>query len=230
MPGVGADQLALLRALKRHGVEFVVIGGVAAQLHGWREATVDLDITIDLSGDNLARLDVALVSVHARNIIQGATGSTMLTDHGRLEILSSTDGPRNYAEWRQGASEHSVESGLVIAVADQADIVRSKQAAGRDKDLAVIPRMVEAFRDADATDAAASEPSPFEALLGVRPRRAQHAAIWDTAAEQIAEFRRRWNIAGAGLDPATSDAEHAADRKNLEQAIARVHRILRRRR
>jgi hypothetical protein len=38
------DQLALLRALERHGVEFVVVGGVAAQIHGWRGATADLDI------------------------------------------------------------------------------------------------------------------------------------------------------------------------------------------
>jgi superfamily I DNA/RNA helicase len=40
------DQRELLRALADHGVEFVVVGGVAAQMHGWQGATVDLDIAV----------------------------------------------------------------------------------------------------------------------------------------------------------------------------------------
>jgi superfamily I DNA/RNA helicase len=44
MSPLGRDQLALLRVLARHGVEFVVVGGVAAQIHGWRGSTADLDI------------------------------------------------------------------------------------------------------------------------------------------------------------------------------------------
>lgn len=41
-----ARRAHLLRVLARHGVEFVVIGGVAAQLSGWNGATVDLDIAV----------------------------------------------------------------------------------------------------------------------------------------------------------------------------------------
>jgi hypothetical protein len=38
MSPLAPDQLAILRVLARHGVEFVVVGGVAAQIHGWRGA------------------------------------------------------------------------------------------------------------------------------------------------------------------------------------------------
>ena len=46
MSRLAADQSELLRVLARHGVEFVVVGGVAAQVHGWRGATADLDIAV----------------------------------------------------------------------------------------------------------------------------------------------------------------------------------------
>ena len=46
MSSLAEDQAHLLRALARFGVEFVVVGGVAAQLHGWEGATTDLDIAV----------------------------------------------------------------------------------------------------------------------------------------------------------------------------------------
>ena len=63
MSPVASDQLELLRALVRHGVEFVVVGGVAAQVHGWQAATADLDIAVSGEGSNVERLNEALRSV-----------------------------------------------------------------------------------------------------------------------------------------------------------------------
>jgi hypothetical protein len=46
------DQAQLLQALIRNGVEFVVVGGVAAQLRGWSGATTDLDIAVASEAGN----------------------------------------------------------------------------------------------------------------------------------------------------------------------------------
>jgi len=50
----------LIAALARHGVDYLVIGGVATQVHGHRRTTMDLDVTPDPSPDNLRRLGAAL--------------------------------------------------------------------------------------------------------------------------------------------------------------------------
>ena len=47
---------ALLRTLDAHGVEFVIIGGIAVGLHGHARATKDLDSMIEPSAANVARL------------------------------------------------------------------------------------------------------------------------------------------------------------------------------
>jgi hypothetical protein len=49
------NQAHLLHALLRNGVDFVVVGGVAAQLRGWSGATTDLDIAVSSEDSNTAR-------------------------------------------------------------------------------------------------------------------------------------------------------------------------------
>ena len=54
------DLRALLEALYGHGIDFVVIGGVAVGAHGFIRGTEDLDIVPDPDADNLKRLAEAL--------------------------------------------------------------------------------------------------------------------------------------------------------------------------
>ncbi|MFO7567554.1 MAG: hypothetical protein R6X02_33225 [Enhygromyxa sp.] len=54
------DFAALLRALTEGGVEFIVIGGMAAVAHGSAHVTVDLDIVYGRSDENIERLAAAL--------------------------------------------------------------------------------------------------------------------------------------------------------------------------
>src|SRR5690349_9640687 len=56
----------ILRALLEHGVEFVVIGGFAATLHGSPAVTFDIDIVPKRDVDNLERLSKALHAIDAR--------------------------------------------------------------------------------------------------------------------------------------------------------------------
>lgn len=54
------DPTSILRVLARHGVDYVLIGGYAAFLHGSSVPTVDIDITPDQKDDNLKALAAAL--------------------------------------------------------------------------------------------------------------------------------------------------------------------------
>lgn len=56
---------AVFRALAQHGVNYVVFGAVALGLHGLPRTTADLDLFIEPTEDNVARLKAALHSVYA---------------------------------------------------------------------------------------------------------------------------------------------------------------------
>jgi hypothetical protein len=99
------DQSHLLRALMRNGVEFVVVGGVAAQLHGWIGATVDLDIAAASGESNAARINRALAEVGLMKPDIGGLGTSFETEYGRLEIVRRADGVGSYIDWLRDASE-----------------------------------------------------------------------------------------------------------------------------
>lgn len=148
MSDLASDQTELLRALARHRVDFVVLGGVAAQLHGWRGATLDLDIAVSITDTNVECLNRALASVGASEPAIGAFGTAFETRHGRLEIVRKAHAVGGYEGWLDGAREHDLAGGLTILVAGPEDILRSKEAAGREKDRAAVGQMRQDFADA----------------------------------------------------------------------------------
>lgn len=141
MSQIARDQARLLRVLVENAVEFVVVGGVAAQLHGWQGATADLDIAVANDEANVDRLNNALAHVRAGEGMIGAFGTAFRTRYGRLEIVRRAHAVGHYADWLLGAQELEVEPGLTVLVAAPADILRSKEAAGRDKDRAALAQM-----------------------------------------------------------------------------------------
>jgi hypothetical protein len=147
---LAADQLELLRVLSRCGVEFVVVGGVAAQMHGWQGATADLDIAVSTDDSNVERLNLALASVGAGSGTIGAFGTAFTTRYGRLELVRRAHAVGSYPDWLRSAREHRLDEGLTVVVAAPEDVLRSKQAAGREKDRAALPQMRQDFLDAGA--------------------------------------------------------------------------------
>jgi hypothetical protein len=138
------DQAHLLRVLARHHVAFVVVGGVAAQLHGWQGATADLDIAVSTDEENVARFNRALAAVGAGHGEIGAHGTSFMTRFGRLEVIRKADGVGGYDAWLRRASEQPFGD-LTIVVAAPSDILRSKEAAARDKDRSALPDMRRSF-------------------------------------------------------------------------------------
>jgi hypothetical protein len=145
----------VLEVLERHGVKYVVIGGLAAELRGSPYATRDVDVTPSRERANLGRLADALRELDAKLRISGVEGPvefpldqhsfdlgttwTFVTTHGFLDIALLPDGTRGYDDLRRGASRERITDTLEVNVASLADVIRSKEAAGREKDRAVLP-------------------------------------------------------------------------------------------
>ncbi|HVE67517.1 MAG TPA: hypothetical protein VNB64_02940 [Solirubrobacteraceae bacterium] len=70
------------------------------------------------------------------------------TPYGRLEIVRRADAVGEYTDWLVRARQVKVDSALTIVVADPEDVLRSKEAAGREKDLAALAQMRADFEDA----------------------------------------------------------------------------------
>jgi len=144
----------LLQALEAEGVRYVVIGATAAVIQGATHVTFDLDICPDRERANLDRLAAALRHLEARvydmpSEVAGAfqlDGATLangsawkfLTDHGELDIALDPDGTRGYKDLIRSAVDTEVY-GLTIKVAALEDVIRSKEAADRPRDRAVLP-------------------------------------------------------------------------------------------
>lgn len=235
MSSLASPQARLLRALAKHRVDFVVVGGVAAQLHGWDGATNDLAISVSREDDNVMRLNRALSSVGARNQMVSRLGTVYQTDHGRLEIVSVADGIGGFEDWSRDAADHEVEKGLVIVLAAADDIVRSKEAAGRAKDLAALPTIRRSFIDAGVIDsdsvrgpvavAAKADGGPPQFLIDLLgPRPSTRSGRWDVVAQTVLEYRQRWEVSGVGIGDDPIDAKQAADRRRIEAVIAALKR------
>ena len=157
-PLADEDAAAIFSVLDRHGVAYVVIGGMAAAMWGSDlPRTTDADITPAADVDNLNRLAAALEELGARLRVEGvpegvpapldvetlATRSviTLLTDHGPLDISFTPEGTAGYTDVAARAVRLIVGDHPGVPVADLADVIASKEAAGRAKDLRQLPSL-----------------------------------------------------------------------------------------
>ena len=152
------DAAAIFAVLDRHRVDYVVIGGMAAAMWGSDlPRTTDADITPSTDVANLARLAEALDDLGARLRVLGDPSGlaapldgpqlaglsvvTLTTDHGPLDVTFHPDGVGGYAELAPRASLRPVGEHPGVPVADLADVIASKTAAGRAKDLTHLPSL-----------------------------------------------------------------------------------------
>lgn len=150
------DPTEILRVLNEHDVDFVIVGGLAAALHGSDVATFDLDITPLTTHANLERLSAALRELSAALRVPGepegvafdpdpALLETMsilnlVTRAGDLDVIARPAGSSGYVDLRQDAARITID-GESILIASLSDVIRSKEAADREKDRIVLPRL-----------------------------------------------------------------------------------------
>ena len=160
--GDSLDVGDLIEVLDRHGVEYVVIGGVATQVHGHRRTTMDFDLMPDPDPENLRRLGAALAELEARplespvakveipvtdpeRLAIAAIVPPLATRHGQIHILKEPKGARAFEELREAALVVALD-GIQVAIASLDDLIRMKRAAGRPADLDDIAALTEAER------------------------------------------------------------------------------------
>lgn len=147
------DPLSLLAALERHGVKYVLLGGLAATLHGSPILTDDVDIAPERQAQNLERLAAMLTELRAMTRGGGdprawtpdlsATGLARGSVHrlqtrvGPLDLLFEPTGTSGYEDLRQQAEPVRLGETTVL-VASLSDVIRSKEAAGRTDDRTTV--------------------------------------------------------------------------------------------
>jgi hypothetical protein len=155
---------AIAECLNRHRVDYVMVGGGAAQLHGAPVMrTRDADVVPSMLAANLDRLADALREMEARLWVgrnepygvkmifdRGTLGQiegflNLVTNYGPLDLTYSPDGTDGYADLARSVVVVSL-LGVDVPVASLEDVIRSKEAAGRAKDIAVLPDLIEYLR------------------------------------------------------------------------------------
>jgi hypothetical protein len=153
---------APLRLLGEYKVDCVIVGGIAALIHGSLLLTNDVDVCYARDPENLKRLAGALQSVHARlrnapeelpfipdaETLKRGLNFTFATDTGDLDLLGEVQGVGHYDDVLAGSITVELFD-YRFAVIDISKLVIAKRAAGRPKDLIALPEL-EAIQEAQA--------------------------------------------------------------------------------
>ncbi len=146
----------LLQALDRHGVDFVVVGGIAGLAHGSSYPTYDLDIAYSRDPSNLRRLAAALAEIGVtlrgapadlpfqldpQTLANGAN-FTFETEFGSFDILGDVAGIKSYEELRRDSRIEQIDE-MAIRVASIDHLIGMKRAANRVKDRLMVLEYVE---------------------------------------------------------------------------------------
>lgn len=145
----------LLRALARHGVDFVVVGGIAGLAHGSSFPTFDLDVAYARDSANLERLAAALrdlkvtlrgapsdlpFQIDARTLENGAN-FTFDTEHGSFDVLGDVAGISNYDDLRAAAVIEAIDE-VPVRIASIDHLIAMKRAANRPKDKLMVEEYI----------------------------------------------------------------------------------------
>jgi hypothetical protein len=146
--------LKVIQALVDAGVEFVIIGGWSAILHGSSHTTRDLDLCFSRSRANLQKLVQALAPFHPRlrdlpaelpfvwdeATLRNGTLFTLSTDLGSVDLLAEVSGIGDFTQVRE-VSVRLVAFDRQIWTLNLPALIHAKKAAGRQKDLQILPEL-----------------------------------------------------------------------------------------
>lgn len=146
---------SMLGGLSRQKVRFVVIGGVAAAVHGSSRVTNDLDVCYDAKeAANIDRLAALLAKwdAYPRGVerglpfimdgrtLRGAPIMTLTTTEGDLDVMDRVAGVGDYDALRK-RSEAISALGVRFRVIDLPSLIKAKRAAGRPRDFDALPEL-----------------------------------------------------------------------------------------
>lgn len=151
------DAHTIVEVLDRHGVDYVLVGGYAANLYGAVRPTHDIDVTPATTAENLDRLALALRELKAGTRVDDLPGGlpfdpsaealrgmkmlNLRTPHGDLDLTFQPAGfPHGYDDLI-GQARPVIIGQITIQLAALDDIITSKETANRAKDLVALPEL-----------------------------------------------------------------------------------------
>ena len=149
------DPVRICTILNDEGVDYVVVGGFAAVVHGSSLPTRDIDVVPSRTSENLDRLALALRRMNAMIRTDGdpvpapldgpflANMPLMLnlvTDLGEVDLtFAPSGGLGGFEEWDAHAIVVEISEGIAVHIASLDDVIDSKRAANRPKDQMALP-------------------------------------------------------------------------------------------
>jgi len=132
----------VFESLQEHEVRYLIIGGIAAVIHGVPRMTFGPDLLIEPTRDNASRLLAALEDAHlgtatlttAEQLVDQEI--TIFNDRIRIDVQTKTPGIEFPDAWERRLEQTFRTARLQIL--SKEDLIRSKQASGRPIDLADI--------------------------------------------------------------------------------------------
>jgi hypothetical protein len=148
------DYRGLLETLVNGGVDCIVIGGVAATVHGSARLTQDVDVVYSRDPKNVSRLVAALEPLcpYLRGAPEGlpflwdeetvrmGLNFTLTTDQGDLDLFGEIPGGGDYEALLSGTIQIEL-FGIPLRCLDLPTLIRVKRAAGRPRDLEIVAEL-----------------------------------------------------------------------------------------
>ncbi len=158
----------IFRILAEHRVDYVVIGALAATLHGSNLRTGDTDICPSPKRENLERLAAALSEMGALirtpdapsglpfacdvEFLERVAILNLVTPFGDFDLSFKPSGTDGFEDLERDLVRYEV-AGVTVPVASLADVIRSKEAAAREKDRQQLPTLHLLLREIQAREA-----------------------------------------------------------------------------
>lgn len=159
------DPLRVLHTLVRHGVDFVIVGGVCGVLHGAPITTFDLDLVHARTDANVTRLLAALEELGARyrdpagrvilptaGPLQSAGHQLLLTDAGPLDLLGELSTGGDYADLLPQTTTVALSDSVSVRMLTLEALIETKEALARDKDRAALAVLRNTLRERGKAD------------------------------------------------------------------------------
>jgi hypothetical protein len=156
------DLFALLRVLSTAGVDYIVVGGVAGNMHGALRTTLDLDVVYSRARENVVRLVAALAPYrpYLRGAPQGlpfvfdaatverGLNFTLVTTLGDLDLLGEIAGGGSFEQLEPDADAIEIDD-VVCLVVSLPRLIALKRAAGRGKDREALAELEALLEERD---------------------------------------------------------------------------------
>jgi len=154
--------IEILRVLDDHRVEFIIVGGVCAVLHGAPITTFDLDLVHSRAPDNLSCLLNALMDLdasyrgHPKQIkpdVESLASSghhLLITRFGPLDLLGTIEKDLGYADLIGHSEDIQIEN-LTFRILSLEYLIEIKEETSREKDRLILPVLKHTLKERDKT-------------------------------------------------------------------------------